>query len=294
MGRLEHLKTTLPRVVGEFGRAVLVDWSCPERCGEWANAELRGRVSVVNVPNQAYYQRARALNVGAKRAIELGASFLFFLDADSVIEPGLFAACTSDASPGFMLMVDPADEERLPGLSGILMVASTDFSLVGGYDEAFTGYGSEDMELRFRLAIFAGVRVLSLPPNLLGSIPHDDDSRTRHHELKTLLVAKRRNLGMLLERIERWVGIERGVSGEFAEVVRGHLPPDEVLDALRELRGEVSPGSADMEPRPNQPLPASAVTSVEQPPKPTSAPTTSSRARRRWAVGLPRSPRRRP
>jgi hypothetical protein len=208
MGRLEHLKQTLPRVVREFGRAVVVDWSCPQKSGAWARRNFGAAVDVVEVPGQRYFHKTRALNLGARRAAMLGASRLLFLDADTLVETGLCAACEQSLVPGEFGMADRHGTRRRPSLTGVLLVSVTDFRRIGGYDEEFVNYGCEDLDMRCRLAILGKVRPVDLPPLLVYAISHDDSLRVQHYALTERGASERRNWQMLRSRVRQWTGKE--------------------------------------------------------------------------------------
>lgn len=130
--------------------------------------------------------RARARNLGAKAA---AGRFLLFLDDDIVAPPGLLAAhlaLLQDApgcgtigyavtetglidAPHFHYL-DSRGTARLPAgpaparffVTQNAAVSREAFLAVGGFDEAFSAYGFEDMEVAFRLEDQAGVRFQAL------------------------------------------------------------------------------------------------------------------------------------
>ncbi|HWS75497.1 MAG TPA: galactosyltransferase-related protein, partial [Quisquiliibacterium sp.] len=57
------------------------------------------------------------------------------------------------------------------------------FDAIGGYDEAMRGWGGEDVDLYTRLSQI-GLVDSDYPAGLLDVIRHDDDLRTRWHEIK--------------------------------------------------------------------------------------------------------------
>lgn len=208
MGRLEHLKQTLPRVVREFGRALVVDWSCPQKSGAWARRNFGAAVDVVEVPGHRYFHKTRALNLGMRRAALLGASWLLFLDADTLVETGLRAACEQSVIPGEFGMADRLERRRRPSLTGVLLVSVEDFRRIGGYDEQFVNYGCEDLDMRCRLALLGNVRPVDLPPLLVHAIAHDDWLRVQHYALAEREASERRNWEILRSRVRQWTGKE--------------------------------------------------------------------------------------
>src|SRR5262249_21189057 len=89
MGRLADLHQTLGRFVAQPDcSCVVVDYSCPERSGEWVAANYPS-VRVVRVEGRAEFQRAEACNLGAAAA---DAHWLCFTDADIQIAPNFAQA----------------------------------------------------------------------------------------------------------------------------------------------------------------------------------------------------------
>ncbi|HNH34373.1 MAG TPA: hypothetical protein PK375_00580, partial [Rhodocyclaceae bacterium] len=58
MGRLTHLRESLPRLATQpASECILVDFSCPEGCGAWAETH-HPAVRVVRVPGQEHFNLA--------------------------------------------------------------------------------------------------------------------------------------------------------------------------------------------------------------------------------------------
>src|SRR5437762_7944 len=88
MGRLAHLQQSLGAAAAQSGcSCVLVDYSCPERCGDWAQ-QHHPTVKVVRVANQTQFSPSRARNAAMAAA---DAPWLCFFDADVILTPD-FAA----------------------------------------------------------------------------------------------------------------------------------------------------------------------------------------------------------
>src|ERR1700730_8026444 len=89
MGRLDHLKLTLPVSLShDCAEVLLVDYSCPEHSGSWAEQafpeEIRtGRLKVIRVTGRSEYHSSHAKNVTHARA--QGEVFLNS-DADNFID----------------------------------------------------------------------------------------------------------------------------------------------------------------------------------------------------------------
>jgi hypothetical protein len=192
---------------------VVVDYSCPDRCGEWAkgaepDAYEAGRLLIARAPDQKVFHKAKAHNMGAAAAIGLGAEHLCFLDADTLVTPGFAAWCQEHAAEGRFAIVEPAPEGG--DLTGVLLVSAKDVATHGGFDQAFVGYGKEDIEIRLRYRIVGGLEYELMPSELLSSIPHGDELRTRHYQQRDRIVSDRANLRRLHALVERWTGKKLG------------------------------------------------------------------------------------
>jgi len=147
---------------------------------------VTGDVSVVVVTPPANVGRARARNLGARAA---QGTWILFLDDDIVASPGLlrahlellevnpdcgtigYAVTEPDLidAPHFHYL-DSRGVARLQAgpapcrffVTQNAAVPRSAFLAVNGFDEDFSGYGFEDMEVAFRLEDEAGVRFLAL------------------------------------------------------------------------------------------------------------------------------------
>ena len=145
------------------------------------------RSNVRHLPG-AYNGRATARNAGIAAAL---GEIVLFTDADIIASPDLLErhlahhrSARDVAVVGMELQVRSLDEYRAPArppgrrrplhpdgrrrlswlyfLTGNASVRKSDLERVGCFDESFTGYGHEDLELGYRLQQ-AGVRILYEP-----------------------------------------------------------------------------------------------------------------------------------
>jgi glycosyltransferase involved in cell wall biosynthesis len=191
MGRLDFLKRTLERIVGQPDSAcVVVDYSCPDGCGEWVEANHPG-VRVVRVPGRKTFNRSLASNAGGEA---VDSAWICFCDCDVQFDPGFASHMLPRLEPGRYYCPHPIREW---GLNGTFICARADFERVGGYDAVYEGWGEDDVDLYGALE-FVGVDRRSFPSSLLRHIQHSDRSRVRFHEIKE------RHLAQTINRIYRF------------------------------------------------------------------------------------------
>jgi glycosyltransferase involved in cell wall biosynthesis len=177
-GRLHHLRQTLPGLVGQPGvQVILVDYDCPDHCGDWAETHYP-MVRVVRVQNSPSFNLSRARNAGALAA---ETPWLAFLDADIIVDPHFFETVFPLLRTGCYFLGD----ERSDGLWGTCLLERKIFQKVGGYDEVIDSWGCEDVDLYRQLGI-AGVRPRTFPASLLRCIEHGDGERLRFQPVAAL------------------------------------------------------------------------------------------------------------
>lgn len=185
-GRLEHLKRTLPRVVNQPDvSCVVVDYACPDNTADWVSANFP-QVKVVRVSGETGFHLARARNLGAQAA---DAPWLAFFDADILWSPNFSAAVAPALKPGDFYRADRVT----PQTWGSVICHRQDFDAIGGYDEAFHGWGGEDDDLVARLGMLGRIAA-SFSAELIEEIPHDEATRVRFHEIKNRALQHRINM----------------------------------------------------------------------------------------------------
>ncbi|HEX9297816.1 MAG TPA: galactosyltransferase-related protein [Polyangiaceae bacterium] len=237
MGRLRFVQRTLPRAIEDPDiRYCLVDYSCPEGISDWVNKHYefevqQNRVLVERVTGQKVFNKSRAHNIGARRALDAGVEYLCFMDADTLIEPGFWDFVRAQLRPERFLVAAPQDDGTpMPSLTGLLIVHGAAFERTGGFDEAFTGWGAEDIELRLRLYLEEGLDFAEIPLSLVRPIPHSNSLRARFHEDRNIERSNRRNLARIVHKLRtEWAcRLERNPASA-QELV---FPGTELHDAL--------------------------------------------------------------
>lgn len=213
MGRLHHLKQTVPRFLSDTRfRFILSDYSCPDMSGAWIERNYPNSIVVrsrAKIRSGKYvFKKVEALNAGAKRAIELGADYLCFLDADTLVHPG-FHDWVIDHLDHDKFLVCKADYKKYPHtlqLSGFLCMHTSHFNMVGGFDQRMEGWGGDDMDMRVKLYAFRELEWKYIPLELVDPIHHDDSERVRYYVESDKRVTNHKNLIFIIETFRKRYG----------------------------------------------------------------------------------------
>lgn len=190
MGRLDHLKESLPRLLKQpNAEVIVVDWSCPQdTAGHVAKHFPKARV--VKVEGQDVFSNWAARNAGAAQA---AGQVLIFCDADTVLRPDAISWIDERFQPALIghferVATSKFNTSRLRlgynQLRGFHVIAKKLFDRFGGYDDVMLGYAAgSDTDLETRLAIF-GFKRLVLDPDLVEQvIEHGNEERFRNHKV---------------------------------------------------------------------------------------------------------------
>ncbi len=229
MGRLSHLRQSLASAVAQPGcSCVVVDYSCPERCGEWVEANYP-QVRVVRVEGKTLFNQCIARNAGGKT---VEAEWICFRDADVVLAPSFAEQVVPLLRPGSFYLASSLDD---PSLTGTCICARRDFERIGGYDEVYQGWGDADLDFYAALET-VGIKVDRFPSALLQHVPHDDEARTQFYEIKE------RRLSLAINRLYRLVKFD------LLRLTGKALP----LQERKSLYGTVSGAIRSMKPEDRQ------------------------------------------
>jgi GT2 family glycosyltransferase len=203
IGELREVVPTLlaQSIAREDYELLICDSNSTDGTAEFLAQIAQTATNVRHLPG-AYTGRAAARNAGIANA---RGAIVLFNDSDILAAPDLLerhlerhAAASRIAVVGWEVQVRDYDDylekrehpERrghlhpptrtrlswLYFLTGNASVRRADLELAGGFDESFTGYGHEDLELGYRLEK-AGVRIVYEPRAVnyhWQDIPHDD------------------------------------------------------------------------------------------------------------------------
>ena len=162
---------TLPFMLEEFGSVIVVDWSCPDKSGEFA--ESLG-AKVVWQPNEQYWNAAKAQNLGSKL---VNTQYVCFIDADTLLFAGAGDYTRRLVDEATMVLSPSQDGAEEPNLGGFIAVEVENFRSVGGYDESFYGWSCQDLMLRAKLRVELGLKAARLPLHCIGAIQHPNEMR---------------------------------------------------------------------------------------------------------------------
>lgn len=230
-GRLAFVEQSLPTFIRQPGVVCcLVDYDCPERCGDWAEASHReavraGRLVVVRAADRPLFNKSAAHNLGAQRALTDGATHVIFADADTLLAPGFsdWLQPRLDDRRFWIAALRPDGCDEL-SLFGLLVAPAAALRATHGYDERFEGWGSEDLDLRLRLRFSEKLEFGEIPLELLQGLRHADDLRTRFHVEKDWRASNRRNQLFMLRKLRIELGILPAVLTTFGPRLWCHPP----------------------------------------------------------------------
>lgn len=162
---------------------VVVDYGCPDHTAAWVE-ENYPQVTVVRVTDDDGFCLPRARNIGARHA---KSPWIVFIDADVKIEAGWDDWVGSALRRGAFYRAGPVNGKINAETYGTFICERSAFERIGGYDEAFSGWGGEDSDMYKRLQAALMVR-LGYPGMLVSAISHGDEDRTRYTNIKNILL----------------------------------------------------------------------------------------------------------
>ena len=184
MGRLEHLQATLPHMLSQFDEVIVVDWSCPQNSGKWAEKE---GATVVFRPGNRYFNVSKARNIGAR---QIKSRSVCFIDADTMALPGLREEIEERLSLSTMIISSRMDNGYdCQSLNGFLAIDIGHFWGVGGYNESLEGYSLEDAHIRARLRLERGLEPRRV--SSLAGLRHCNSLRDRFYKEPIHVSSKR-------------------------------------------------------------------------------------------------------
>ena len=190
MGRLDHLKQTLPRLLEQpDAEVIVVDYSCPQGTAAYVTEHFPA-AKVIKVEGQEAFSNWRARNAGATVAT---GQLLVFSDADTLLKPNALQWIADNLEPRTFGHFDRVATSRFNTsklrlgynqLRGFHVLPLGLFRRFGGYDEVLEGYAAgADTDLESRMVLFGFKRLLLDPEIVEEVIEHDNEERVRNHKI---------------------------------------------------------------------------------------------------------------
>lgn len=183
-GRLHHLQHSLSHLLrqdypGEW-EVLVVDYDCPDGTLGFVQGvgmrepRLKG---LALSQHESQFNVSRARNLGANHA---QGEILALIDVDHL-------PVTNYLTRGVRAMLEAGLQRCNPGdaagVFGDCFVTQQLFQRVRGYDEAFIGWGWDDIDFYTRTEAL-GERTTLIPRSLVGLIHHENDDRVRFSSIK--------------------------------------------------------------------------------------------------------------
>ena len=178
MSRYAQLQQSLPAMLAQGCPVIVVDYSCPDHCGDKLKAD--NNLRVIRATGHTTFNGGEARNLGG---YEVETSWVCFMDVDVVPAPNFIASLDLSAGKRYVL------DRTYGSLTGTVTVPTAAFRTIGGYDEIINKYGVsyEDIDFYYRLATCGFVRAF-YPDNLLQHIEHGN--HTLNYERKNRQISE--------------------------------------------------------------------------------------------------------
>jgi predicted SAM-dependent methyltransferase len=189
MGRLSHLEQTYLKNIkdnegGPDTEFVLLNYNSPDGLEEWAKANLLGLIKSNRV---VYFREATARVYHSSHAKNLAkllatGDVVVNLDADNWLGEG-YAKKVAEVFESRRSVFTTCVGFSGGGAAGRIGLRRQDFLKLRGYDEALTGYGYDDIDLRVRCCRELGLREVRVSSPDPMAIEHGWEDRIRHMDL---------------------------------------------------------------------------------------------------------------
>lgn len=186
-GRLHHLKEALPLIMAQNpDEMIVVDYGCPDGTKDWVEGNFPD-AKLVYVDDDTGFSVSRARNFGAAHAV---AEFICFIDADVKVGAGFVDWLKKNLDEEYYYLIDLKSRTSL---TGTVVCAKEAFAKIGGYDEAYRGWGGEDLDL-YHMLDFSGYKENHFSSKFLSSIDHGDEDRVVFYDEKNKETSNQINL----------------------------------------------------------------------------------------------------
>lgn len=171
---------------------------------------------------QASTNRSALLNLGARRALELQADYLCFIDTDVTLSSQLLDAVVAAARPRTFSIAGLLDDSDVGAATGFLALSTTDFERSAGFDELLGGWRClEEIEYRLRLHVANQLEYEEIPVSVLGL--DLADRKAGRDERSELMNVRARNRELIQGKLQQWVPQLRSRGPSFNDSTRARL-----------------------------------------------------------------------
>jgi hypothetical protein len=184
MNRRQHLAETLPVNLANNRLSstsfLVLDYNSDDGLQEYIFNNFRdeiksGRLRYRRYANAKYFSHSHSRNLAVKLT---DATYVCNVDADNFTGPDFDEYLMQQFSLRPRVVISALSNPlNMYGAFGRMATRRSDFIEVGGYDEAFEGYGFEDYDLISRLEQSGLDKVLINNPEFLKTVMHDNSDR---------------------------------------------------------------------------------------------------------------------
>lgn len=184
MNRLHHLKQTLRANLANNSlnttHFLVLDYNSDDGLQEYIFNDFRdeiktGRLRYRRYADAKYFSHSHSRNLAVKLT---DAGYICNVDADNFTGPDFDEYLMQQFERYPRVVISALSNPlNIYGAFGRMATRRSDFIDVGGYDEAFEGYGFEDYDLVSRLEQSGLEKILIEDPEFLKTVSHDNDDR---------------------------------------------------------------------------------------------------------------------
>ena len=187
MGRLHHLKQTLPRNIEDTAdidrEFIILNYNSKDRMNEYLwnhfQKEIKeGLIKLYHTSTPRYFRTSHSRNMASKQAT---GDILLILDCDNFLVEG-FSEWVIEAFTENIDSVCSHRSDRINSVGGKIAISSDNFIKMRGYNEKFKGWGFEDVDLIIRAIEFDGLTPKRIPVEFMEAILHTNEERFTNYE----------------------------------------------------------------------------------------------------------------
>jgi hypothetical protein len=176
MNRLHDLRRTLPRTLSAAeasppAEVAILDYNSSDGLESYV-CQFGNAVTYTRFEGRWYYHIAHAWNLATRCS---GGEYIVIAGADALFRENYLVVVRQLIDQGAVWI-------RGRHYKGIVCLSRHEFEEMGGYDERFEFYGSEDKELEARL-VRRGAQLGLLPDDLVYTLKTPDENKVQNYRL---------------------------------------------------------------------------------------------------------------